>query len=431
MSKEINLTFEHTDVFTRNLESNSRFVINRGGTGSSKSFSLVQLFTLKLLTEHNKRILVLRKTLPSLKETTYQMFKDFWYDTGLDGVIKESKQDLKYSFNDGYIKFSSLDDPQKMKSSSWNYIWLEEATDFTYDDFKTLSLYCRRISVDRVKNQIFLSFNPIDQYHWIKEKLINSYKDYTEIHSTYKNNPFLDKYTVEYIKNLELQDYNFYRIYTLGEWGKLEHIIYSNITIVDKWINENDALDIVYGLDFGFNVETALVKSIFLNENEIYEKSLLYETKLTNKQLIEKMDFLGVDKTRKIYCDSQEPNRIEELNAAGYFAFPAVKAIKDGIDYCKTLRIHILDDDVDLKHEYNNYSYRTDKNGNVYDDPVKFKDHLMDASRYSKYTRYKELVLGTGAKVDRTKKMLDLIIKPGETTGLDIYNQIKKGNLGL
>ena len=72
--KKVNL--QATRVFFENFESDKEININIGGGGSSKSHSLIQLLTYKLLTEKNKKILVMRKTMPSLRTSVLMPFYD-------------------------------------------------------------------------------------------------------------------------------------------------------------------------------------------------------------------------------------------------------------------------------------------------------------------------------------------------------------------
>ena len=65
---------------------------------------------------------------------------------------------------------------------------------------------------------------------------------------------------------------------------------------------------------------------------------------------------------------------------------------KDGIDYCKDLNIKMHNNSVNLIKENQGYSWSKDKEGNVLDEPVKFKDHLMDARRYAYYTHRKRVL---------------------------------------
>ena len=68
-----NISIKATKLFYRNRESKAQIVINRGGSRSSKSHSIAQLLLLeRFFTQKNKKILVLRKTLPSLRISVYQ-----------------------------------------------------------------------------------------------------------------------------------------------------------------------------------------------------------------------------------------------------------------------------------------------------------------------------------------------------------------------
>ena len=90
-----------------------------------------------------------------------------------------------------------------------------------------------------------------------------------------------------------------------------------------------------------------------------------------------------------MYADSAEPARIEEIGGAGFDVHPADKSVKDGILYCKRLKFYTTAESVHLNEEKRTYKWKSDRNGNILDEPVKFKDHLMDAKRYALYTHQK------------------------------------------
>ena len=137
---------------------------------------------------------------------------------------------------------------------------------------------------------------------------------------------------------------------------------------------------------------------IGIKDEEIYVIKELYESHLTNADLIEKMrDFVDTDSI--IYADSAEPARIEELNRAGFWVKPAYKSVKDGIDFVKRHRVHIHKECVNTIEEIEMYSWKTDKEGNILEEPVKFKDHSLDALRYA-MTIYFENTEIKGYKLD-------------------------------
>jgi len=73
--------------------------------------------------------------------------------------------------------------------------------------------------------------------------------------------------------------------------------------------------------------------------------------------LIEKLKELNIE--GEIYCDSAEPNRIQEINNAGFNAIPADKSVKDGIDFIKSKKLFIDEKSTNLISEIRGYSYKT------------------------------------------------------------------------
>lgn len=361
-------------------ETESRINLLCGGAGSSKSYSVAQWIIKKSYEEQNKRILVTRKTLPSLRITAYRLILDLLQQYGLPYNLNKSELVITTPTR-SEILFKSLDEPEKIKSAEFNYIWIEEATEITIDDYRQLNLRLRR--QNNQINQMFLSFNPISRLNWIYTELVTKPDNDLAIHrSTYKDNPFLACEYIREIEDLINQDMNYYRVYALGEWGVLENIIYMNYDIIKQVPGNPD--DVIYGVDFGFNNPSTIVK-IVIKDNEYYIEEKLYESGLTNSQLIQHMNTL-VDNGCLIYADSAEPARIEEICNNGFVCMPAEKDVQDGIDFCKRHHLHISEQSPNLIKELQGYKWKEDKDGNVLDEPVKFNDHLMDAMRYALYT---------------------------------------------
>lgn len=386
-----------TPIFYRNMYSTADIVANRGSAGSSKSHSVLQTLVYRFCEQPNKKILILRKTLPSMRLSTLMHLHKIFKEFGISNKVKEEKVTLNYYNNSkaskGYgnlIHLGSVDDKEKIKSSEWNIIWIEEATEFSYDDFKTISLYNRAPSTDGSKNQVFVSFNPIDEHHWLRTKLLLDERTMKingveEIHSTFRDNPFLPEDTRRKYENLVNQDLNYYRIYGLGEWGKLDDLIYSNWDIVP--FNLDIEGEVFFGLDFGYNDPSALVK-IIVKGDDVWEEELLYESGLNNQQLVNKLKEIIPSRLamRPMYCDSAEPDKIDEIRKAGFNARPANKSVLDGIDFVKRMKCHVFDNSPDIIKEKRSYSWCKDKEGHPIDKPVDFMDHLMSAERYAIFT---------------------------------------------
>ena len=296
-----------------------------------------------------------------------------------------NKSELEMRIGSNQILFKSLDNPEKIKSSEFNYIWAEEATELTHQDYLQLRLRLRR--KNELKNQLIMTLNPIDQFHWIRTQVLDTpNKDIASFQSNYKMNPFLSREYIEQLEGLAGIDENYYRIYALGEWGVLQNLIYSNWDTVNSLPENYD--EIVYGLDFGYVNPTALIE-VRIRENEVWVKELVYQSHLTNSDLIEIMKD-KVDKGKAIYADSAEPQRIEEIYQAGFNVYSSEKDVSFGINRVKQYKMHILEDSVNLIKEIRSYKWKEDKEGRILEEPVKFNDHAMDAMRYALASIHKQ-----------------------------------------
>ena len=362
---------------------NKEVLVSYGGAGSGKSYSTAQHIILRALEEKGKRFLITRKTLPALRMSCLQLVKDLL-----------SEYEIPYEFNksisemwigDNQILFKSLDNPEKIKSSEFNYIWAEEATELTHQDYLQLRLRLRR--KNEVNNQMFMTLNPIDQFHWIRTQILDTPGiDTASLQSNYKMNPFLPDEYIEQLEGLAEIDENYYRIYALGEWGVLQNLIYSNWDVVDKMPEDYD--EVIYGLDFGYVNPTVLLE-IRIKENEIWVREIIYQSHLTNAELIDLLKE-KIDRSVSIYADSAEPQRIEEIYQAGFNIYSSEKNVQFGINRVKQYKLHILEDSVNLIKEIRSYKWKEDKEGRILEEPVKFNDHAMDAMRYALASIHKQ-----------------------------------------
>jgi phage terminase large subunit len=379
--KTINIPY--TKVFDKLISTKQPIIVCVGGARSSKSYSVAQLFIKRMVEEKNKNFLILRKTRPSLKLSAYKLFMDLLNEYEIFDRKNLNMSDLIYRHGTNYVVFTSIDDPEKIKSTEWNYIWLEEANEFTYDDFIVLKL--RMSGKTDTMNQMILSKNPVDEEGWIHQRLEKE-PDVTVIRSTHKDNPFISDEYRKILYDLKETDQTFYKIYTLGEYAQLTNLIYTNWDILETFPDTFD--EIIYGLDFGFVNQNALLE-VGIKDTEYYLTERLYQTHMTNQDLIEQLKTLVQPQSTTIYADSAEPARIEEIARAGFDIQAANKKVFDGIDHVKSHKLHIDQNSTNLVNEIRAYKYKEDRNGNVKEEPVKFRDHLLDAVRYSTYTHFK------------------------------------------
>ena len=360
-----------TNVFHKAYRSSTRITCLQGGTRSSKTYSLCQLFIVKCLEETGKIFTICRKTLPALKGTAYRDVLNILKEMDLYSESNHNKSELSYTLNGNLIEFISIDQPQKIRGRKRDYLWLNEANEFDFESWTQLTL--------RTTDKIYLDYNPSDPYSWIYEKVITR-DDCTFIKSTYLANPFLDEDTIAEIERLKDIDPDYWRVYGMGEIGSIQTMIFRNFNLVD----DVQGRLIGYGLDFGFtNSPTALVEVRQL-EDSLYIRELLYEKRLTNTDLANKLREFGIDRTTEIVADSAEPKSIEEIYRQGFNIKPAKKGagIHLGIDIMRRYKLNVTKDSLNAIKEFRGYKWATDKNGDVLNTPVKVNDHLVDATRY-------------------------------------------------
>lgn len=391
---------ETTEVFRKNFESTSSVTVNVGGARSSKSFSVIQLFLMKFINEDNKVFLITRKTLPSLRMTAYKVFVDLLTDYGYYNECEHNKSNLTLKYKNNIIYFLSIDSSEKIKSTEFNYVFMEEANEFTLLDYRILSMRMSGPTTPDQPNKMYLSLNPSDEFSWINQKLVHQ-ADVEVIQSTFQDNPFLSDEYIKILEDLKNVDPTLYKIYALGLWAQIENMIYSNYVIDEVFPKSFD--DEMYGLDFGFNHPTALMW-IGFKDDELYIREIIYESKLTNQDLIDKMITIGITKKTPEYADSAEPDRIEEIYRAGFNVHPAKKgpsSVVNGIDMMKRYKIHLHKDDVNIQKEIRSYKWKEDKNGNILDEPVKFNDDALDGCRYAIFTHNNKTPLISAVPVSR------------------------------
>ena len=361
-----------TVVFENNYDalynSNVRFIINQGGSRSSKTYSLCQLIIVYCLQNPNKVVSIVRKTFPALRATVMRDFFEIMKDLEIYEKANHNMSENIYRFPNGSIvEFFSVDDEQKIRGRKRDIGWCNEANELWFEDFQQLNM--------RTEEKLIFDYNPSDSSSWL-------YKIPAEesvlIKSTYRDNPFLPESIKRQIEDLKRTDEALYQIYALGEKAISKSNIYNNWTFLGRKPQRFQSY--VYGLDFGYNHPTALIR-VYWSDGDIWIEPVIYESYLTTSELIEKFKQLEIEKTVDILADYSRPEIIAELQNAGYNVNNANKSVKMGINFVKTFGVYCQEDEA-LKKEYENYKWK--KIGDIItEEPVKLYDDAMDAVRYA------------------------------------------------
>ena len=377
--------FNASWVFQANKESMTRYIRNEGGARSTKTYSLCQLMT-SLAMEHRKGkltepfvISVVRKTMTALRSTAMKDFFNILKAMGMYHPDYHNMSECIYRFGNAEVEFFGCDDAMKLHGRKRDVLWINEANELSHEDFLQLKM--------RTEGQIYFDYNPSDIVSWIYDL---PSAECTDIHSTYLDNPFLAPSIRKAIEDLKYQDDTYWTVYGLGNRAVSKELIYSNYDVVQS---VPEGMEPVFGLDYGDPSPNALV-ACYVKEGEhtvdVWVDELVYEGNMHNKELMERMDSdIGVQQP-EIYADSAEPKRIEEMNnyrrsdGTGFYVIGVDKgpdSIKNGIDIVKRCRLHITARSTNVLSEIRFYKWRKFKDI-LMDEPVKYKNHAMDAMRY-------------------------------------------------
>lgn len=389
MSKDINIEFqkEHFNDWQIPLLYDENRVLNLpGGAGSAKSWFACHKKMVRMLNEPNHRFIFTRKVHRTIRNSQYQLFKDMAALYGLTQLFefRDSILDIQCPRTNSKVICVGMDDPEKLKSiAGITGAWVEEATEFTHNDFMQLNLRLR--GVTEFYKQIILTYNTIDEFHWLKKNMIdNEYPNCTTKVTTYLDNKFLDKEYIETLLQLQNEDETYWKIYGLGQWATAKGLCYTNWGIVNEFPDFEQSINTCYGLDFGFNNPSTLTQCSY-HDNELWWKEMFYETKLNTSDVIDKIKALEIGNS-VVYCD-HDPEKISEMRKAGINAKKANKKSKyNGIMYCKRFKINVLSESTNGIKETRAYKWKEDKNGDPTDEPVDFMNHFMDACRYGTFT---------------------------------------------
>lgn len=366
------LKIQGTYVFAKNQKAyqsgDFRYIINQGGARSSKTHSILQLLISICLLSPKTKVSVVRRSLPLLRRTSYGDFINLMLDLNLYTLKNHNKTSNIYTFHNGSsVEFFGVEAAKDLKGAERDILFCNEANELSYEEYFQLTL--------RTKQTIFMDFNPSDTTSWVYD-LIKDDRSIL-IKSTFKDNPYLPPSQLEEYNRLINCDPNMYRIYALGEVPFASSKVYNHFR---QYVDDIEADDWCYGLDFGYTHPCALVKVMY-KDNKIYVEELLYESNLTTSDLVNRMRLI-LDDNKPVYCDSARPDIITELRRAGIKAMESDKKVKEGINELRSSEIYINIEAFNIWREYKVYSYKT-KGDTILEEVIKENDDAMDAIRYA------------------------------------------------
>jgi phage terminase large subunit len=227
-----------------------RFLWVYGGSSSSKTFSIVQIQIVMMLSGKDENALILRKYATDIRDSIFSDFKNVISAWGISHLFTIQQNYILCNFTGSFVRFRGLDDSEKVKGiSAFKRVIMEEVSQFDEVDYKQLRKRLR----GKVGQQIIGIFNPISEEHWIKENVfdkenlieiesdinsiqINDLGNTVILKTNYLDNKyivgewdengkqiggFVDTHVIADFEKDKINDFNYYQIYGLGNWGKI------------------------------------------------------------------------------------------------------------------------------------------------------------------------------------------------------------------
>jgi phage terminase large subunit len=213
------LDIKGTKVLDKITKTQKRFVLSVGSSRSSKTFSMLQYLILYCAQnkDKGKYASVVRKSFPSMRRTVYREFVDLLKEYGLYEDSKHNRTEHTIEIFGNKVEFFSLNDSQKIRGAKRDILYLNEVNEVDYESAQQLFL--------RTTERVFMDCNPSDIWHWSMKYQHRSDCDY--IHSTYKDNPFINEATIRQIESYKETDDNMWRVFGLGLPGFATTTIYT------------------------------------------------------------------------------------------------------------------------------------------------------------------------------------------------------------
>jgi phage terminase large subunit len=351
-----------------------RVRIVRGGTSSSKTFSIIPMLITYAVQKDNTEISIVSESIPHLRRGAIRDFLKIMQMVGMYDPNKWNKSSLTYTFsNNSFIEFFSADQPDKLRGARRDVLFINECNNVDWESYYQLAIRTRKF--------IYLDYNPVTEF-WVDTELVHD-ADSEMIVLTYKDNEALDLSIVTEIEKAkekaETSEYwrNWWAVYGLGQIGNLEGVIFSNYQLIDTI--PSDARLLGCGVDFGYSVDPTAIVEVYQYNDQRIIKEICYRTGMLNSDIAKVLP-----KGVPVYADSAEPKSIEEIRRFG-ISIKGVTKGKDSINYgiqvMQGQNYMITKDSTNLIKELRGYCWDKGKDGKTLPIPVG-DDHIIDAWRY-------------------------------------------------
>ena len=376
------MAFQVTTAVKKMLALGGRKKVIQGSTSSGKTYGIIPIIIDKCLSKQRQKWTCVAETLPALKDGAIDIFKNFMMDEQRWSDSQWNGTDFVYTFKNGSrLQFKSFDSVGKAKAAGKrDGLFINEANHVDYGIADALIIR---------SNEVWLDFNA-DMEFWAHTEILTQ-PDASFLKLTYLDNEGIPEAVLSNLMQRKAKAeaeersgvlgywYNWWQVYGLGEIGRLQEAVYPRWEILPE--KPERFTRFIYGIDFGFQHPTALVR-VWFWEDELFVEEVIYETGLTSGALIERMNQRGVEREIQIMADYARPEMIEDISNAGYYILNADKSVEKGINFVNEMKVYVHKDSVNIQRENRLYK-RKIIGGQITEQIDKKNDDAMDAIRYA------------------------------------------------
>jgi len=372
------IDFEVTPVYRRLdkhlVDKNYKYICARGGTRSSKSYSILQLLFMYALKHKDKIINIITESMVKSKRTLIPDMKII--SAPFNNYVDFAKSESTFYFVSGtIIRFISAEDVTKIDGMKSDILYGDEVDGINFDVFDGLSF--------RTKEKVFVSFNPRGKFEWYEK--MASHPLFIEDISTYLDNPFLEESIIKDLLIRAEKNINFKRVYLLGEWGNADGLVFKeekNWFIIDELPEVFDKEG--FGIDYGYTNDPSVLLKIVSIGDSIYIDECFYEKRMLNREIAKEIKDYNPH-NNKVISENSSPSIIAELKKIYGINIQAVDKpeILNSLNRLLEHNIFITSGSINTIQEFRNYQYhkkKKDPKGRAL--PIDDFNHAIDALRY-------------------------------------------------
>lgn len=386
-----------------------------GPAGTGKSRGILEYVNWCADQYPGVRVLLARKTRASMSQSVLVTWEDHVHAGGhesLNGSSRHHRSTYKYR-NGSEVVVAGLDDPERIKSTEFDVVYINEATEVTLNDWEMV--------VGRLRNgkmpwqQAIADCNPDTPMHWLNrradagmmQRLLSRHRDNPRYFTvdgqrTAEGDGYLKKLDrLTGVRGLRLRD---------GKWAAAEGVVYDTYDPATHLIDRFDIPDEwerIRCIDFGYTNPFTCQWWALDGDRRMYLYREVYGTRRLVEDWAATINKLSAGETYASTIADHDAGDRATLDKYGIHTVAAHKPVKTGIELVQS-RMRIEDDgrprimllrdtlhqaDQDLLddrkptcliEELPGYAYPPGRDGKPNrEEPIKDGDHGCDAMRYA------------------------------------------------